>query len=196
MKRIVLFVALVMLATSAYAEKVVGTYTCAETQKNIEAYIDDKGVLKVFVEVLGEYQRDKVMIKIDGENDINKFIAQLKYCKEKFIEWEKVAKTNNIKDFKKNFDVTFPNVEIWWRGSEWFSSYKRNFIKPLFIVNDGKASFGAGGEATDWNNEYIDQDFYLILISTAEFDSLIKALNPQTIKNVLNQDTQADALFQ
>lgn len=196
MKRIVLLIALALLTTAAYAEKVVGSYTLCEEQKNLEAYIDDRGVLKVFVEVTGEYTNDKVMIKIDGESDINKFINQLKYCKTKYVEWSDVAKNNNVTDFTKDIDVTFPNVEIWWRGSEWFSSHKRNFIKPRFYVDkNGKAAIITGGEATDWDNEYIDQKWYMFLISTEEIDSLINALNPEKIKNVLNQDKNADSLF-
>ena len=70
-------------------------------------------------------------------------------------------------------------------------------MKPLFLVgSDGKASFGAGGKAQDWDNEYIDQQWYLILISESEFDGLIDALNPEKIKSELNKNVNADALFQ
>lgn len=197
MKKVVLFIVSMLMATTVFAEKVVGTYTMAETSKDIEAAFDNKGVLKVFIEVLGEYKNDKVMIKIDGEQDLNEFIAQLKYCKAKFIEWDKVAKANNVTDYTKKYDVTFPNIEVWWRGSKWFSTFKRNLFKPIFMVgDDGKSSFGVGGKATDWDNEYIDQQWYLILMSSAEFDSLINALNPEKIKSALKQGENADALFQ
>ena len=71
-------------------------------------------------------------------------------CKEKFIEWEQVAKRNKISDFKKEIDATFPSVEVWWVGLEWYSSHRKNFIKPLFLVNDGDASFGTYGAAKDY----------------------------------------------
>lgn len=197
MRKILLFIVFVLTFTTALAEKVVGSYTMAETQKKIEATFNNKGALVVFIEVLGKYKNDKVMIEVKGEDDLNQFISQLKYCKEKFVEWAKVAKENNVTDYKKNFDVTFPNVVIWWRGTEWYSSYKRNFIKPLFFVDDnGGVSFGTGGKATDWDNEYIDQDWYLIFVSESEFDSLIDALNPVKIKSVLKQDANTDVLFQ
>ena len=197
MKRVILFIALILCTMSANAEKVVGTYTMAEMPREIEAAFDNKGALNVYVEVLGEYKNDKVMIRISGENDLNQFISKLKSCKAKFIEWKKVAQTNNVTDYSKPFDITFPNVEIYWRGSEWFSTYKRDHLKPLFLVgSDGKASFGAGGKAKDWDNEYIDQQWYLILISESEFDGLIDALNPEKIKSELNKNVNADALFQ
>lgn len=196
MKKILFFIAFVCLTTSIHAEKVVANFTMSGIEKNIEASINSKGVLSVFIQVIGEYKNENVFVRVQGEDDINKFVTQLTYCKSKFIEWEQVAKKNNINDYKKEFDATFPNVEIWWSGSKWYSSHKRNFIKPLFLVTDGKAAFGAGGEATHWDNEYIDQKFYLIMNSVEEINSLIKALNVDNIKNVLNQDTQADALFQ
>ena len=92
-------------------------------------------------------------------------------------------------------DVTFPNVEIWWVGLEWYSSYEKNFIKPLFLVNDGDASFGTYGTATHWKNEFITQAFYILFETANEIQSLIDALNISKIKSSLNQDIQTDALF-
>lgn len=197
MKKVLLFITFVVISTSAFAEKVVGSYTMAGIQKDVEATFDNLGDLRVYIEILGAYKNDKVMIEIEGERDLNLFISQLRYCKTKFTEWVKVAKENNITGYQKEFDVVFPKVEIWWIGTKWYSSYKRDFIKPIFLVGDnGEASFGVGGVATDWDNEYIDQKWYLILISPSEFDSLIEALNPDKIKSALIQNANADALFQ
>lgn len=197
MKRFFLFIALVLCTMSANAEKIVGTYKMAEMPREIEAAFDDNGALHVFVEVLGENENDKVMILISGENDLNQFISKLEYCKEKFKEWEKVAKTNNVTDYSKEFDVTFPDIEIYWWGEEWFSTFSRNYLKPLFFVgSDGKASFGASGKVKDWFNEDIDQQWYLILKSESEFDELIDALNPEKIKSELNKNENVDDLFQ
>lgn len=197
MKRFFLFIALVLCTMSANAEKIVGTYKMAEMPREIEAAFDDNGALDVYVEVLGENENDKVMILISGENDLNQFISKLEYCKEKFKEWEKVAKTNNVTDYSKEFDVTFPDIEIYWWGEEWFSTFSRNYLKPLFFVgSDGKASFGASGKVKDWFNEDIDQQWYLILKSESEFDELIDALNPEKIKSELNKNENVDDLFQ
>ena len=195
MKKILLLIAFTLLTTSMYAEKIVATYTMSGTKRNIEAGIDDKGALNVFIQVVGE-DSEYVMIRVTGEEDIKKFISQLSYCKSKFIEWEQVAINNKVSNFKKEINATFPNVEIWWVGLEWYSSYKQNFIKPLFLVNDGEASFGATGAATHWNNEFITQSFYILFETAYEIQSLINALNITKIKNVLDQDAQTDALFQ
>ena len=195
MKRLLLFIAFALLTTSTYAEKIVATYTMSGTKRNVEAGIDSKGDLNVFIQVVGETS-DYVMIRVEGETDINKFRTQLTYCKNKFIEWEQVAKRNNVSDFKKEIDVTFPNVEVWWVGLEWYSSHKRNFIKPLFLVNDGDASFGTTGDAIHWANEFIFQEFYLLFETAYEIQSLIDALDIAKIKYALSRDVETDALFQ
>ena len=195
MKKFLLFIAFTLLTTSMHAEKIVATYTLSGTTRNIEAGIDSKGALNVFIQVVGEYS-EYVMIRVTGETDINKFRTQLAYCKNKFIEWEQVAKSNRVSDFKKGIDATFPNVEVWWVGLEWYSSDKKNFIKPLFLVNDGDASFGAYGAATHWNNEFITQSFYILFETAYEIQTLIDALDITKIKAVLNREAQTDALFQ
>jgi hypothetical protein len=144
--------------------------------------------------VVGEYS-EYVMIRVTGEEDIRKFCTQLAYCKKKFIEWEQVAKSNNVSDFKKEIDATFPNVEVWWVGLEWYSSFKKNFIKPYFVVNEGDAAFGTMGTATHWSNDFIDQEFYILFETASEIQSLIDALDIEEIKDELEEDIATDALF-
>jgi hypothetical protein len=194
MKKILLLIAFTLLTTSMYAEKIVATFTMSGTKRNIEAGIDNKGALNVFIQVVGEYS-EYVMIRVTGEEDIRKFRTQLAYCKKKFIEWEDVAKSNNISDFKKEIDATFPNVEVWWVGLEWYSSFKKNFIKPYFVVNEGDAAFGTMGTATHWSNDFIDQEFYILFETASEIQSLIDALDIEEIKDELEEDIATDALF-
>lgn len=189
-----MFIAFILLTNSVSAEKVVATYTMSGAKRNIEAGIDRKGALNVFIQVVGEYS-DYVMIQVAGEADINKFRTQLAYCKNKFIEWEQVAKRNNVSTFKKEIDAKFPNVEVWWVGLEWYSSDKKNFIKPWFFVNDGDAAFGTYGLARHWANDFIDQEFYILFESAYKIQTLINALDIAKIKNALNRDVEIDALF-
>ena len=194
MKKILLLIAFTLLTTSMYAEKIVATYTLSGTRRNVEAGIDSNGALNVFIQVVGE-DSDYVMIRVEGEENIKRFRSQLAYCKEKFIEWEQVAKRNKVYDFKKEIDARFPNVEVWWVGLEWYSSNKQNFIKPLFLVNDGDASFGTYGTAVHWANDFIFQEFYILFETANEIQSLIDALNISKIKASLNRDMETDALF-
>lgn len=197
MKKSLLLFILLISSTLCFAEKKVASYTSFQTKYDIEAAINEAGELRVYVEIIGEYEHDKVMFKIDGEKDVITFQEKLRECKAKFIEWNDVAKQNNITSFRKEMDITFPNIEIYWRSSsKWHSSYSRNFFKPIFLINEeGESSFGVVGTATDWDNKYIDQKFYFLLESTEAFDSIINALDVEKIKGALNKDENTDALF-
>lgn len=54
MKKILLFIAFILLTTSVYAEKVVASYTLSGTKRNVEAGIDSKGALNVLFKWLAD----------------------------------------------------------------------------------------------------------------------------------------------
>lgn len=186
-----------LLATATHAEKVVGKYIMAGAEMEVEAGINDKGELVVFFNVLGEYANDKVMMSVAGESNIYTFIKKLRYCKSKFTEWKQVARQNNVVDFSKMFEVTFPGVELWWRGyDDWYSSLEANCLKPFFWVSEeGETAFVASGIVEDWRNMFIEQKWYIFLCDESEFDSLINALNPSRFKSQLTPGAQYNHLF-
>lgn len=198
MKKIAMLLAFALLATAAHAEKVVGKFIMAGQEKTVEADITDEGKLIVYFDVLGENDWDKVMMSVTGDSDICAFIEKLQYCKSKFIEWKQVARDNDIVDFKKRFDVTFPNVELWWKGyDDWYSSLSEDYMKPLFNVSDdGDVAFIAGGTVEDWDNMFVDQKWLIVICNESEFDSLINALDPVRIRSKLASDVERDNLFQ
>ena len=175
-------------------KKVVGHYHQGSTEYNVEA-TTHKNDLTAFVQVMGKYKNDKVLVRIDGAENIQNFIDALNVCKVKYIEWSEVAKSNNITDFRKTINVKFPNVEIWWLGSKWFSSNKQNFIKPVFSVGENVNFVVIAGKAKHWDNEYIDTTFYMFL-TPDEIDELVNALNVDNINSILKQETKTDTLFQ
>lgn len=194
MKKLFLIVSLCFLSTLSFAQKKVGSYSVYGVEYDIEAYINDNGTLQVYVEVDGDYP--KVMFEIYGKDDLNDFIDKLKKCKEKFVEWSNVAKTNNVKGFNKSFDISFPNVRIFWAGNKTYHSDKYNFIRPLFFVSqEGRILFVVREDATHWDNEYIETKFYFLLSSSKEFDILINALNPSKIEKALINNKKTNELF-
>lgn len=192
-----LLIAFCLLNTNAYAEQKVGTYNVFEQVLDIEAGFDSKGQLNVYVEITGEYDHRDVMLCIRGEENIKSFISALQQVRDKYNEWKGVAHANGVTDYKKAIDVTFPNVEIYWRGSsKWYSTYSRNFIRMIFLVSDdGSASVGCGGEAKDWDNEYITEKWYFLFRTADEIDGLIKVLDVEKIKNKLSSKQNTDDLF-
>ena len=197
MKKILLLALFLFCFFSLNAQKVVGGYTSFNRERSIEAYVNNKGVLVVFIQVDGKYGSDRVMIKVEGENSIKAMASAWKDVKEKYLEWIEVAKRNNVSDFRKEYPISFPKCEIWWLGTKWRSSFSRDFLKPLFIVTSNSSmSTSCAGEASDWDNEYITQKWYLLFSNPDEIQSLIDALDVDKILGVLQEDTKADALFQ
>ena len=194
MKKIFIFclMALVM-CVNANAEKVVGNYHQGSTKYNVEAAINKKNDLIVFIQVAGKYDNDKVYIRIDGVKNINSFIDALNICKTKYIEWSEIANNNNVTDFRKAINVNFPNVEIWWLGSKWYYSHKQNFIKPEFVVLT-YSYIVISGKAKHWDNEYIDTSFFMML-TLDDIDELINVLNTDNINSALNEQSKNDDLF-
>lgn len=199
MKKLVLLFACVFCFCNAntFAEQKVGSYNVLDRSLDVEASINDKGQLNVYVGILGEYTHTNIMLGIKGEDNIKSFAYSLREMKAKYNEWKGVARANGVTDFSKEMDIPFPNVEIYWKGSsKWYSTFSRNFIKMKFLVSDdGSASVGCGGEAEDWDNEYITEQWYFLFTSADEIEGLIKVLDVEKIKNKLSSKQNTDDLF-
>lgn len=198
MKKLLLLLITLSISLSSFAAKKVASYFMAGVKRDINAYIDNKGKLNVLVSIMGQYDNDNVILSITGEDAVALFTEKLKLLQEKYLEWSRVAKSNNVTDFTKKFDITFPNVEIDWKGSsQWYISFEGNSLNFIFSVsNTGVPSLSCYGKAKDWKNEYIDQEFYIIFNSSTEIKSLINALDVKKIKSVLNANVNTDTLFQ
>ncbi len=197
MKKLLLLLFVLLSSFSLYAQKKVASYTLYEKENSVEAFINKNDELIVYIEITGEYKSDKVFIRVAGEKNILEFISAWETVKEKFKEWSDVAKKNNVTNYNKDYPISFPRCQIWWSGTKWRSTYTGNYIKPKFMVlTDGSSATVCGGTAKDYDNEYISQKWYQIFKSPDEIQTLINALNIDSIKGALQADSDADALFQ
>lgn len=198
MKKNVFIISFLFMTVMSFAQEKVGGYTMHGTSYEVAAFIDKTGTLVTLVRVLGKYESDEVIIKIDSEDNLLSFVQALKKTKAKFIEWKNVAKKNNVKDFIKEMGIVYPKVQICWFGvTELNFSFIDDYVKMKFIVSDDGLDiyFGTGGTAKYWDNEYIEQEWYMLFYNIDEIQSLIDVLNPQKIKNVLNSAANVDGLF-
>lgn len=195
MKKLLLLLITLSISLSSFAQEKVASYFIAGVKRDIFAYIDNEGKLNVQVNIMGKYDNDIVLLLIRGEEEVVLFTEKLKLLQEKYVEWSRVAKSNNVKDFAKKFDITFPNVEIFWDCC----ISKRNFLNFKFLVSKtGVPSLSCNGtaEAKNLVNEYVYQEFYIIFNSSTEIKSLINALDVKKIKSVLNAKANTAKLFQ
>lgn len=196
MKKILISLTALFAMTVSYAQDKVSTYHSSYFDKeyDILASYDDKK-LNVYIEVGGEYDSDYVLFDLQGESKIQQFITALEGAKQKFVEWSEVAKQNGVKSFNKDIDVSFPNITIAWRGSEWrFDFY--NKLSPRFVVTDsGKCVAVMTGEATASDNQYIDQKYYFALSSASDFDALIAEIKIEKLMSHFNKKSDVETLF-
>lgn len=178
------------------AEEKVGFYHSSffDTDFEIEADYTSSNVLSVYIQVRGQYSSDKTFINVEGE-DINRFITALKLAKEKYLEWTKVATTNNVKDMRKSFDIVFPRVTIAWYGSQWWFCFRHKLDPEFVVTSSGKCVFVMTDNVKSSRNEYIDTDYYLALSKASDFDELIEALDPEKIAKHFSKKQDVDNLF-
>ncbi len=197
MKKLFLLTLLALVSISVSAQEVVGHYTSAYFKKDFEimAYNKDSE-LKLYIQVMGEREHHNVVLIIDGENSINSFISSLTSIRDKYAEWSKVAKDNNVGKYSKNFDITFNKFKVaWYYGSEWEFDYYEKPTPKFMITEDGDVLMVVYSEATASDNEYITEEYYFVLASINEFNELIDKIQPSVLKSKLEEKAVPDELF-
>lgn len=183
MKRIII-IAMLFTNLVAMAQEKIGSYTSSFTfQKpefDVRAKQLEKDKFDYYISVLGENLTDDVNLRLSSEN-AEKFVEAMQICKEKFIEWEKTAKDNNVTDMLKEFPVTLPPIDVAWHSSKWWFSFNHIFTPTFIVFKDGGCAFALSSKVTASSNKYIDKEFFLILKSQDEFDSLIKNIDNEVV---------------
>ena len=123
MKHFLLSITLLLITFIARAEQEVGVYTNSYFGKtfSIEAYEKKDKLETVYIEVTADDAK-KAFILVDGK-DLELFKTSLELVRDKYLDWVRIAKENNVTEMSKDFDIKFPTVEIAWSGSKWWFSY-------------------------------------------------------------------------
>lgn len=121
-------------------------------------------------------------LEIDSKN-IDKFHDALLKVKEKYVEWDSIAKENRVESFKKTIDIQTPEMWVsWYYGDKWWDSNYKYWFKPYFSYLESKK----GEEEMDFvyyefkvpsDNRFIESDAVLIFVSPDEIDNLANVLN-------------------
>ena len=178
------------------AEKVVDTYTLSYFNKtyDIEASEIKNDKFSVYIGVNAERNSTKAMIEVNSEN-LEEFNQALRQMKDKFVDWSRVAKENNVKEMSKEMEITFPSISICWLGSKWFFSFGEK-LKPKFLILDnGNFVVSFYKKVTASSNEYIDEKIYWVFSDSKEIDELVSKLNVEKLKSKLQEKVKAADLF-
>ena len=134
------------------------------------------------------------------DSKLDSFVSGLKKMRDKYIEWSKTAKENNITSMTKEMDYPFEPTgfgAVFLYGS-WHSADGFCYnMKPHFMVKDGGKTiavvFYQSVKAS--TNEYIEGEVSLVFQNTQDFNSLITKLSDGTLKAKIANEKKQKSLF-
>ena len=197
MKKIILVLCLLTFILPIKATQKVGEYTnsCFSKTFSIEAAEKNNKIEDVYIGVQTDLDFRKAYISVEGE-DLELFKNALKLARDKFSEWKKIAKDNNITEMCKEMGIDFPEVAVaWLYGGEWEFSFDNKINLAFLILDDGQMVAAWAPTVTSSSNSYIDQKIYFAFANEKDFDSIINQLDGQRITNELLKDKNKSDLF-
>lgn len=119
---------------------------------------------------------------------VSKLRDALIFAKDKFCEWDSVARTNNVKDFSKDLEIKFPKQLLCWFVGDRNYGRKNVPIKFVFKADEnGDTSIVSSFSVTSAKNPYISTEYSLAFSSPMDVQALIDALNKDNIKSGLSE---------
>lgn len=193
--KLVLSIVCVFFAIGLSAQKKVATYPCKYFGKeyDINASFDD-GKSSVYIEVASDSKNAMAMLKFDG-TELDQLRKSLGQIKDKFAEWSKIAKENNVTKMSKEIESNLPKATVCWHGSKWFFAFDEKLTPKFRIMDDGSYTVSCIQKVTASSNEYIDETIFLVFSSPSEIEALIKELDIDKMKEKLGGEQKTDELF-
>lgn len=199
MKKFLMAIALCLVcAASCYSEEL-GKYSMSYFKGMAfdVSTTDPKpnGDFTFLIQVAGEHKHDHVYFAVERKN-IQEFKTTLEKIRDKFIEWEKTAKENNVTDISKNFPYSLTKVDIAWIGREWWFSFGNRITPKFMVFKDGSCAMVFVDEVKSSTNEYITQQVYWVFQTKSDFDSLIQYLDTSVVDRMNEDKSQKMDLFE
>ncbi len=184
------------IVSTIMAQKKVDSYynSYFKTEYDISITEDKNGSLQIYIGVAAKHKSDNAQINID-ESNLNDFILFLKNVRDKYAEWSKIAKDNNVEKMAKSFDIVSPRLTICWYGTKWYFSFDQKLEPDFMILDNGKHLAVAYNKVTASSNEYIDQTTYLAFESVDDINSLIGKLDINKFRSLMKKENDKRDLF-
>lgn len=172
-----------------YANKTYDILLSLEDNNKFTLYIDAMSLDKL---------HEKGGFLVD-ENRYQGFINALNEAKIKYLEWEKIAKENSIKELDKEIPINSKVAGFFLYGSDWHFQFLVNLtfdfkifeidgeIKYLLIVRSGKMQSSS--------NQFIDVEGVVLVFSSAkEIQDFVDSISLEKIEKFKNKP-KAEDLF-
>ena len=189
---------LILCCLQVICQEEVGTFTMGYFSKNptkkVECTNPDAANFQVFIDAAGDHSSDNVNLIVKGK-DLDAFKNALIQIRDKYVEWEKVAKENNVTDMRKEFGISLPSIGVGWYGTKWWFAFSQKFTPDFMVFEDGRCAMVMYKKVTASSNQYTDQEGYFVIQSKAEFDELIELLDIQKMRSIFTKKEQNEDLF-
>lgn len=185
-----------LAVVSVRAEQKVGSFQNSyfEKEYDIEAAAKNDKLQTVYIGVDAKDSKT-AFISVDGK-DLGLFKTSLELVRDKYLEWVKVAKENNVTEMNKEFGIKFPSVAIAWAGSKWWFAFGQKINMRFIILDSGKMVASWAPKVTSSSNRYINETIYFVFADEEDFNNLISQLNYQSILDQLQNTKKNEDLFQ
>lgn len=200
MKRFFTILLLSFISINIFAEDEIATYSMtyfSEAGKNLRIEAskpNSNGEFTYYIQVIGERITDEVFISIESKY-LPEFIANLYLLKNKFNEWSKIAKENNITEMNKEMPFTIKNIDIAWYSSKWWFSFGHSLTPVFKILDDGRYVVTIVKKVTSSSNQYITKKFYIVFDNVNDIDKLIECLNTEMVYKHYSEKDKKNELF-
>ncbi len=129
--------------------------------------------------------------KLDG------FINRLRSMEEKFEEWTKTAKENNVTNYDKDFDINWGMYKYYFKyGSNWH--FCSATLKPYFkVTSDGQCLvvFNSRKLTASDNRFMTYEGVYIVFTSSDEIENFIASIDANNVYEKQKNQENKDELF-
>lgn len=183
---------LCLISVTTFCQKTIGTFQNEYFEKECYVLYDEENG-KYYIQIVAQYKTTNCCFIV---NDVENFKQQLSKVKEKYSEWCKVAKENNVTSMDKYMDIEFKTGGFGWYGTQWwFNFYAKP--KPRFLIFDNEylCLLFSGQEFTSSSNRYISEKAYWVFSSVEEIEQLEKLLSKETLEKMKSEESNKESLF-
>lgn len=197
-KLLILFI-YVLTTIKANAQEKFSTYdnTVSDKTYNIDIISEAPDKFTLYIDAMSfDKLHTKGGITID-HNQHHKFFDAILQAKEKYQEWVKTAKENDVKDLSKTMTIKTKAGGYFKYGSKWQLQF-RVTLKFDFRIIESKGEIKyllliKTGELQSSTNQYMKMDgFALVFSSTEEMDEFTESISKKKITEFLNTPKKED----
>ena len=164
----------------------------------IQVSEDKQALDRVWIDAFSMDGTSKEGSLIIDAKKLEGFKEYLNFAKAKYLEWEKTAKENNVKELDK--EIEFDGKRQFYSAAFSYGKWHFDYSVPLkyrFKIVDGKyLLIISTGELNSSSNQFIDSDGIVIVFSNEnEIQEFIDKLNVAKMEEIFKNNTKKDDLF-